>query len=195
MYWCLTQIELLMKKALFLLLATCSIGYSQISDFQGLDVQTNQSISLSDFDSKKAVVIIFTSNVCPYSVYYEGRITQLIADYSGQVQFLLINSHSDDKESASEMKNKIGAWGIDVPYIADKDGTIKRLFAARKSPEVFILKPSGNDFSIYYKGAIDNNPQVASDVKEKYLKRNLDTLLQGKSAQDSNTRPVGCIIR
>lgn len=159
------------------------------------DVRTGKDISLTDFSNEKAVVVIFTSNVCPYAVYYEGRITQLINDYKDKdVQFLLINSHLEAKESAEEMKNKITTWGLNVPYLADKEQKAMEAFAARKSPEAFILKPQGNKFSVFYNGAIDNNPQVASDVKNRYLKENIDNLLQGKSAT-SGGRPIGCMIR
>lgn len=184
-----------MRGLSILLFFVSTITFSQtVSDFSGLDVVSNKKISLSDYSNKKGTVVIFTSNVCPYSVYYEGRITQLVADYSDNLQFILVNSHTDDKESASEMKNKISAWGIDVPYIADKGGAISKIFGARKSPEAYLLKPVSGKFNIFYKGAIDNNPQVASDVKEPFLKMNMDNLLSGKAAIPS-TRPIGCIIK
>ena len=184
-----------MRSLTILLLFISAVGFGQIKDFSGLNVNSNENVSLSDYADNKAVVVLFTSNICPYSVYYEGRITQLIADYENDVQFLLINSHTDDKESSSEMKNKLTAWGLSIPYIADKDGAIKQMFGARKSPEVYLLAPNGATFSIYYKGAIDNNPQVASDVKDKFLKKNIDSLLKGSSPVSGSTRPIGCIIK
>ena len=184
-----------MKYLIVTLLSFSTPCFSQISDFKGFDVQSQQTISLSDFSNKKAIAIVFTSNVCPYSVYYEGRITQLIAEFSNEVQFILINSHSDTKESSSEMKNKLSAWGLSIPYIADKDGAIKKIFNARKSPEVYLLNSRGSTFSIFYKGAIDNNPQVASDVKNRYLKKNVESLLSGRPSSTGSTRPIGCIIK
>jgi peroxiredoxin len=166
-----------------------------VADFTLTDVQSNGSVSLKNYINKKGVVLIFTSNVCPYSVYYEGRITQLISDYSDNFQFLLINSFIDDKETPDQMRNKISAWGLAVPYLADKDGSVMKAFGARKSPEVFLLKNNGGTFSIFYKGAIDNNPQVETDVKERYLKNNIDNLLSGRSATNTGTRPIGCMIK
>jgi peroxiredoxin len=166
-----------------------------VSDFTLTDVKSKSAVSLKDFKNKKGVAIIFTSNVCPYSVYYEGRITQLVSDFSGDIQFILINSLSDDKESEDEMRNKLSAWGINVPYLSDKSKTVLKAMGAKKSPEVFLLKSNGVTFSVYYKGAIDNNPQVASDVKEQYLKNNLQNLLGGKLAAHPGTRPIGCMIK
>ena len=187
-----------MKIVIYCLLGL-SIGSAvrgqSVKNFNLIDVATKNEVSLTDFSDKKGVVVIFTSNVCPYSVYYEGRITQLVADYRDKgIQFLLVNSHTESKESISEMANKIATWGLNVPYLADKNQQLLSQFGARKSPEAFILKKGGNGFTIFYKGAIDNNPQVATDVKESYLKMNLDTLLKGGSS-NSGARPIGCTIR
>ncbi|MTI39152.1 redoxin domain-containing protein [Fulvivirga lutimaris] len=187
-----------MKKLVIILISILAAGHAygqNVADFSLTDVKSNSKTALSDFKSKKGVVVIFTSNVCPFSVYYEGRITQLVSDYSSDIQFILINSHNDEKESEAEMKNKISAWGINIPYLSDKSGTARKTFGARKSPEVFLLKPSGSGFSVFYKGAIDNNPQVASDVKEAYLKLNIENLIAGRGATNPNTRPIGCAIK
>ncbi len=187
-----------MKRQVFILISILTIGYTyaqNVADFSLMDVNSKSKTSLSEFKGKKGVVVIFTSNVCPFSVYYEGRITQLVSDYSGDIQFLLVNSYDDDKESEEEMKNKISTWGINIPYLADKEGIVMKAFGAKKSPEVFLLKPSGSSFNVFYKGAIDNNPQVASDVKEAYLKMNIENLIAGRSPSSPNTRPIGCMIK
>ena len=182
--------------ATFILCLSATWAMAQsISDFKLEDANSSSVISLSDYKSKKAIVVIFTSNVCPYAVYYEGRITQLINDFNDRgVQFILINSHTEDKESKEQMKNKIKTWGLQVPYLADKDQDVMKKFGARKSPEAFVLKPSGESFEVFYNGAIDNNPQVASDVKNRYLKDNINHLLSGRGSA-AGGRPIGCMIR
>jgi len=172
-----------------------TLSAQTVSDFTLQDVNNNKEVSLSDFSSKEAVVIIFTSNVCPYAIYYEGRITQLIANFKKKnVQFLLINSHTSEKESIEEMTNKIKTWGLDIPYLSDKNQKAKNIFTAKKSPEVFIVEPYKSSFRIFYNGAIDNNPQVATDVKDSYLRDNLNNLLSNKQAVRGG-RPIGCVIK
>lgn len=175
--------------------STVYMAAQHVSDFTLEDANTQKAISLSDYQDHKAVVIIFTSNVCPYAVYYEGRITQLINEFEGKgVQFVLINSHTEDKESSEQMTNKIKTWGLKTPYLADKNQVALKKLGARKSPEAFVLKPTSNGFEVFYNGAIDNNPQVASDVKSRYLKVNINNLLEGKPAT-AGGRPIGCMIR
>lgn len=186
-----------MKTVIIILLSFTTFWASaqKVSNFTLEDANSSKSVSLEDYKGKKAVVVIFTSNVCPYAVYYEGRITQLISEFDDKgVQFLLINSHTEDKESKEQMTNKIKTWGLQVPYLIDKDQKALKQMGARKSPEAFILKPDGNSFEIFYNGAIDNNPQVASDVKSRFLKDNINNLLSGKPAT-SGGRPIGCMIR
>ncbi|MEP2773498.1 MAG: redoxin domain-containing protein [Fulvivirga sp.] len=185
-------------KALLIIFLTCTtlwVSAQSVDNFTLDDANFGKKVSLSDYKNKKAIVVIFTSNVCPYAVYYEGRITQLISEFDNDnVQFLLINAHSDEKESQEQMTNKIKTWGLKVPYLADKNQDALKKLGAKKSPEAFVLKPVGEAFEVFYRGAIDNNPQVASDVKTRYLKDNINNLLAGKAAT-SGGRPIGCMIR
>ena len=47
----------------------------------GVDGKIHQ---LSDYDSDKVLVVIFTCNHCPIAQMYEQRISQLCADYRGK---------------------------------------------------------------------------------------------------------------
>lgn len=177
---------------LFFVILSTTLQAQDLGSISLYDVQSKNDLSLSNLKGSKGTVLIFTSNVCPYSVYYEGRITQLIADYSDAgISFVLVNSHKEEKESKVEMENKINTWGLQIPYLADKNQQLMNKLDIKKSPEVVLLKPNLSEF---YKGAIDNNPQVASDVKNAYLRENIDNLLDGKPATRGG-RPIGCTIR
>lgn len=186
-----------MRTLLILLLSMMLIRVTaQLKDLSATDVLSGNSIALADYHSKKGVVVIFTGNLCPYALYYEKRITQLVADYADDLQFILVNSHKEQGESEPLMKRKITEWGIDIPYLSDKDQTIKTALNARKSPEVYLLVPdAAGGFTVYYSGAIDNNPQVAGDVKDPYLKNSIENLLTGKPPTVRSIRPIGCTIR
>ena len=84
---------------------------------------------------------------------------------------------------------------INVPYLADKDQVAMNALGVKKSPEVFLLKYSGGKFTIAYNGAIDDNPQVAKDVNQKFLKDAIDKMLGGQKIEVASNRAVGCSIR
>lgn len=152
-------------------------------------------ISLDSYKNSAGVAIIFTSNTCPYDIYYKERIRTLIKNYQDKIQFILVNSHQDAEETIDKMRIAYGAWALQVPYLADKDQVVQQALGARKSPEVFLLKPLNGNFAVVYSGGIDDNPQAPQAVTSYYLKIAIDRLL---AAQEINLQPVrsgGCTIR
>ena len=154
----------------FFLLAVSGYSNAQqvIQNFSLLNAVDEKTISLDQYNSSRCVVIIFSGNECPFDNYYKTRIKQLINAYNGKVQFLLVNSYIDPQEAVEKMA--IHYTDLEVPYLADKDQSVMRSLGARKSPEAFLLKPADGKFFLVYSGAIDDNPQVASDTKQNFLK-------------------------
>jgi hypothetical protein len=58
-----------------------------------------------------------------------------------------------------------------------------------------LLKNEKGTFRVVYKGAIDDNPQVASDVSRKFLKDAIDNVLQNSAIGKIDIHPTGCVIR
>ncbi len=171
--------------------ATCQ-AQPGIQNFSLTNVLDGKPNSLDQYASSP-VVVLFTSNECPFDNYYKGRIKEMISSYSGKVQFLLINSYPTPEESAEKMA--IHLSDLSAPYLADKDQTVMENFGAKKSPEVFVLKSAGGKFTVMYSGAIDDNPQVSTDVKQNYLKDVIDKVLSGQKIEVISNRAVGCSIR
>lgn len=170
-----------------------------IEDFTLKNVVNDTNFSLSSLKNENAVVIIFLSGKCAYIEYYLDRIISLEKVYSGQkVKFLLINSNNGDyvsEESLAGMKKFAAARGITFPYLADKKKKVKNSLRASRTPEVFVLQPRQNLFEVVYKGAIDDNPQAASDVSHSYLSEALINLQNKSKIEVNQTRPVGCLIK
>lgn len=170
-----------------------------IEDFTLKNVVNDTNFSLSSLKNENAVVIIFSSGKCAYIEYYLDRIISLEKVYSGQkVKFLLINSNNGDyvsEESLTGMKKFAAERGITFPYLADKKKKVKNSLRASRTPEVFVLQPRQNQFEVVYKGAIDDNPQAASDVSHAYLSEALINLQNKNKIEVNQTRPVGCLIK
>ena len=173
-------------------ISTTCLAQPGIQNFSLTNVVDGKPISLDQYASSP-VVVVFTSNECPFDNYYKGRIKEMISSYSGKVQFLLINSHPTPEESDEKMA--IHLADLSAPYLADKDQTVMENFGAKKSPEVFVLKPAAGKFMMMYSGAIDDNPQVSTDVKQNYLKDAIDKVLSGQRIEVISNRAVGCSIR
>jgi len=179
----------------FILISFIAAAQQPVQNFSLTNVADNALVSLEGFQSCSGIAVVFTSNDCAFDGYYIGRIKSLVNTYKGKIQFLLINSHSDPNEGADKMKAKYDSWGVAVPYLADKEQTAMECLGARKSPEVFLLKNTNGKYFTVYSGAIDDNPQVATDIKQNYLKDAIEKLLAGQKIDVANVRAGGCSIR
>ena len=173
--------------------STITNGQAPVQNFTLTNVVDNKSVSLDQFSSSAAVVVLFTSHECPFDNYYKDRVKEMINAYAGKVQFLLVNSSIEPDESIEKMH--IHYSDLNVPYLPDKDQVVMNALGARKSPEVFLLKNSGGQFTTAYSGAIDDNPQVPKDINQNFLKDAINKLLAGQKIDVINNRAVGCSIR
>lgn len=191
-----------MKRLAILLLIVFSQFKALSQSIEGFSLPNtanSTTFSLSTFKADKAIVVIFYSGKCAYVDHYFERITKIIDEFRPKgVKFVLINSNSSafvSEESVDEMKKFTDRHNLNIPYLADKDKMVKNMLQATRTPEVFLLKPIQNQFLVVYKGAIDDNPQSASDVSHAYLKDALFNLLKNSKIELNQTRPVGCLIK
>ena len=167
----------------------------EVKNFQLVNVLNNQTVSLDSYPSCEGMVLIFTSNSCPYDEYYRQRIAALSQAFPDRVPVLLVNSHSEPPESAEKMVEKARQLKLVVPYLADKDQALMANLNVRKSPEAFLLKNQNGKFTVVYRGAIDDNAQVEADVRHHYLRDAMDIMLNNQKIQTPEVRPVGCNLK
>ncbi len=196
-----------MKNLFFILilLIPCSLlaqsGYKvgdKVDDFTLLNAKDKLTLALSNFSSKKIVVLLFTSHNCPYTKIYEQRANAFIQKYEQKgVSFLLINPNnpiSNPEESIEEMSKAAREGNYQSPYLLDADQLVCDKFGNTKTPEVFVLKNQGGNFVLKYKGAIDDSPQVAVNVSINYLQDALEAILSNQPVKISEKKATGCMI-
>lgn len=176
-----------------LFLSATVLNAQEIKDFSLTNTKDSKVVTLSGLGAATGIAIVFTSHECPFDNYYKERLKELVSTYAGKIQFVLINSNQEPQESVEQMA--IHYKDINAPYLADKDQVAMEILGARKSTEVFLLATAGGKLNVFYSGAIDDNPQVAKDVKQAYLKEAMDNLLAGKKIDNTNQRAAGCTIR
>lgn len=177
--------------------AVCTIALQaqNVPNFTLPNVLNGEKVSLETYPSCQGIVIIFTSNACPFDEYYRARITKLTHEYQDRVPVLLVNSYAEPTESADAMKKKAQQLGSSIAYLADKDQTLMTSLGVSKSPSAYLLKNNGGKFTIVYKGAIDDNAQVEADVHHHHLKDAINSMLANQPVEASEVRPSGCTIR
>lgn len=174
-------------------------GNVNLQNLTLVNAGNNKPVSFSEFKNAKGIAVIFTSNYCPYSKLYDERIEQLAAAYAAKgIQFVLVNSNhpgATKDDSIEEMAKKASGKSYKFPYLADKDQQLQKILGASKTPEVFLLRPQATQYQVIYSGAIDDNPQVGTDVSKHYLKDAMEAVLGGKDPVVKNTRAIGCMIK
>ena len=158
-----------------------------------------QMVSLSDYASKKGVVVIFTCNHCPYSVMYEDRINDIHNRFSTvDLPVIAINPNDPDvqpKDSFENMQIRAKEKAFRFAYLLDEGQKVFPKFGATKTPHVFLLKNEGGAFVVKYIGAIDDNAQDVTKIENNYLMNAMSAMLSNQGIEMSVTKAVGCSIK
>lgn len=183
-----------------LLVCSYATGQSLVSkDLRLYNVKTDKEITISDFNSHHAIVLVFTSIHCPYAKLYKDRVSALSEQYADQnVRFVFVNANAADpskKETIAHMKIEATTTDMNLGYFADKNHAVRKSLNVEKNPEVIILTPSAKGFKKIYQGAIDDSPQSESMVNKNYVQLTLDHLLSNQAVPTAYQRPVGCRIK
>ena len=109
-----------------------------------------------------------------------------------------INPNDTDIKSEDNlkgMKKRAKEEGFTFPYLKDATQEVYRTYGATRTPHIYVLTKDQGDYVVSYIGAIDDNYQDASAVKEPYLANALDALLAGSKPDPSSTKAIGCSIK
>ena len=152
--------------------------------------------SMADYKSAKGFIVVFTCNHCPFAVKYEDRINALAKKYKPQGYILLAINPNDPgvqpEDSFELMKVRSKEKGFAFPYLFDDGQKIYPQYGATKTPHAFLLD---KNLVVKYIGAIDDNVDSASEVKEKYLENAIAALESGKTPSPETTKAIGCSIK
>ncbi len=160
-----------------------------------LPATDEKTYSLESFALKKAVVVIFSCNHCPYVQAYEDRIMEIQKDYSKDLQIIAISSNEDEnypEDSFEKMKERASMKGFNFPYLHDASQTVAKAYGATHTPEIFLFD---SERKMVFHGKIDDNWQDPQSVKSKYLRNAIDELLSGKQISVPETFTIGCTIK
>ncbi|GAA4416997.1 thioredoxin family protein [Nibrella viscosa] len=176
-------------------------GYSigdAIASFSLKNVD-GRTIGPGDYQGQKGLIVIFSSNHCPFSKAYEDRVQELNRKYSAQGYPVIAIMPNDptayEEDSFDQMKIRASEKNFSYPYLLDDSQSVARAFGASRTPHVFVLKRSGDRFIVEYIGAIDDNPQDASGVQRRYVEEAVNSLLLGRPVVVTTTKAIGCAIK
>jgi len=189
---------------ILIFMSSLLVGNSLSSGYQPGDKATDFKLksvdgkfySLSDYKDAKGFIVVFTCNTCPFAVKYEDRINDLAKKYKEKGYILLAINPNDPMaqpdDSYEFMQKKAKDKKFAFPYLVDEGQKIYPQYGATKTPHVFLLD---KNHTVKYIGAIDDNSDDASAVKEKYLENAIAALEKGTEPSPVVTKAIGCSIK
>ncbi|MDE1857450.1 MAG: thioredoxin family protein [Thaumarchaeota archaeon] len=173
--------------------STLTLG-SRAPDFDlpGVDGRNH---SLGSFKDKPVLVVMFTSNHCPYVKDYEERMVAIQRDYASRgVQLVAVNSNAEvayPEDSFPLMVKRARDKGFNFPYLRDESQRVVEAYGGVCTPHIFAFDRGR---VLRYRGRIDDS-RDASKITTHDLRNALDDLLAGRDVRVSDTRPFGCSIK
>jgi thiol-disulfide isomerase/thioredoxin len=173
-----------------------SLGTSA-PDFNLPDTVSDQMISLNEVKSKRATVIMFICNHCPFVKHVNAQLVQLAKDYQPNgVTFVAISSNDVEnypEDSPEKMKQYAKNLGYPFPYLYDESQNVAKAYKAACTPDFFIFD---RDLKLVYRGQLDDSrPQSEIPVTGADIRTALDNLLAGKPVDPNQKPSLGCNIK
>src|SRR5436189_246362 len=141
----------------------------QVAGFRLKDPRDQKTVSLANFQDRKAVVVVFLGTECPVNNAFLPVLADLHREYTAKgVAFVGINSNGQD--TLRRVAEHARKHGVPFPVLKDVDNRVADLFGARRTPEAFVLDGSGR---VLYQGRIDDQFGIGYQRPNKPTRRDL----------------------
>jgi peroxiredoxin len=165
-------------------------------DFSLVNVD-GQTVSLSDFRSAPALLVVFLCNHCPYVKHVAPHLAELAAEYQRKgVAVVGINSNDAQKypqDSPEQMVHEAEARGYTFPYLYDETQEVAQAYRAACTPDFYVFDGQQR---LAYRGQMDSSrPDSGIPVTGEDLRGALDAVLEGRPVTQQQRASLGCNIK
>lgn len=165
--------------------------------FSGLKGTDGKEYSLSDFQGKKALLIIFMCNHCPYVIPKFGYFVELQEKYGEQgLQVIGINCNDpinypdDDFE---QMKQVAAEHSFNFVYLIDETQDTARKYGAVCTPDPFLFD---SEMKLVYHGRFDDAHRKShSEGTTSEMEDATKQVLSGEKVTVESLPSMGCNIK
>ncbi len=157
---------------------------------------TGKEYKLSDY-AGKIVVLEWINPECPFVIKcYKSQAMQEASKEARQlskdVVWLAINTTYNATPEQNEMWIK--QYTLERPILLDNDGTVGKLYDARRTPHMFVIDAEG---VLRYQGAIDNNRNGdrSGDDLTNYVVNAIRQVVASETVEPDHVPPYGCSVK
>ena len=156
----------------------------QAPRFEAVSIQGEAVLLETAIREHKAVVVLFTSAVCPYANYFAAYVREMSESY-GPRGALFVGVNSNNWESLRDIVENTAEHRFTFPILRDERHVIADRFGASRTPEAFLVDATGR---LRYRG------WVKSKQESPDLQRALDDVLGGRPVRRPVTKAFGCAV-
>lgn len=169
---------------------------TEAPDFSLPDTDGN-TVSLSDFQGKPALVVAFICNHCPYVKHIREGLAKFGKEMQGKnVGMVAVSSNNIEthpQDGPEKMKEEKEDAGYTFPYLYDESQEVAKAYAAACTPDFFLFD---GDLKLIYRGQFDDSrPDSGIPVTGESLRQAVDAVLQGKPVPGEQKPSMGCNIK
>ena len=170
---------------------------TQAPEFSLLDTVSNRAVSRSDFSEKKALLVMFICNHCPYVKHVREELARLGKDYQDSELGIVAISANDVEQypddSPEAMRVEAETFGYSFPYLYDEDQKAAAAYTAMCTPDFFLFGP---DRKLAYRGRLDESrPDSGVPVTGRDLRAAVEAVLGDQPASEKQWPSMGCSIK
>jgi len=166
-------------------------------DFQLPDTVSDKVLSLAQLKGKKATMVMFICNHCPYVLHVNDELVRIAKEYQPQgVSFVAISSNDVDnypQDGPQLMKEQAQKVGYTFPYLYDESQEVAKAYDAACTPDFYLFD---SNLKLVYRGQLDDSrPGNGFPLNGKDLRNALNALLAQKPIPEDQKPSIGCNIK
>ena len=161
------------------------------------DTVSGSSVQLQSAEGKKATVVMFICNHCPYVLHVNEEIVRLSNEYiSKGVRFIAISSNDVEnypQDAPDKMKIQARKLGYNFPYLYDESQEVAKVYDAACTPDFYVFD---DKLMLVYRGRLDESrPESVFPLTGNDLRNALDAVLNGEEVNTEQFPSMGCNIK
>ena len=166
-------------------------------DFSLYETITGKTLSLNELKGKKATVIMFICNHCPFVIHVNEQLSQLAKDYTPKgVGFIAISSNDVEyypQDGPKLMRSSAIKNKYSFPYLYDESQEVAKAYDAACTPDFYIFD---SNLKLKYRGQLDDSrPENGIPLTGKDLRHAIDCILNNKVNTAAQKPSIGCNIK
>ena len=161
------------------------------------DVVSTKVISLDSFAPKKALLVMFICQHCPFVKHVKGELARLGRDYAKSDLGIAAISSNDPAVSSEDtpdgLARMVGDWGLTYPVCYDESQEVAKSYEAACTPDFFLFD---RDRRLVYRGQLDDSrPGNGKPVTGADLRAAIEATLAGRTVNSVQKPSLGCNIK